>query len=227
MPTVHALRSVFVVSALATGLVAIPATAHAEIPVFCNESSLVTAINVANAAGGDTLALAPFCTYTLTSAHGSASDGPVGLPPITTPINMAGLGTTITRAPSAPAFRILEVEGDANVPGTDGRLNLAAVTISGGSAVTPFPGGGIANRGGALTLTSSSVTGSSAVAGGGIYTDNGTVSLTASTVTGNTATSSGGGIYKNSGTVNLLASDVSRNTPDNCAPSGSVFGCAG
>lgn len=78
-----------------------------------------------------------------------------------------------------------------------------------------------------MTLTSSSVTGSSAVAGGGIYTDNGTVSLTASTVTGNTATSSGGGIYKNSGTVNLLASDVSRNTPDNCAPSGSVFGCAG
>ncbi|MFE2749828.1 hypothetical protein ACFXKX_36905 [Streptomyces scopuliridis] len=227
MPTVRALRSVLVVSALAAGLVAVPATAHAEIPVFCNEASLVTAINVANAAGGDTLALAPFCTYTLTSAHGSASDGPVGLPPITTPITMAGLGTTIARAASAPAFRILEVEGDANVPETSGQLNLIAVTIRGGNAVSPYPGGGIANRGGVLSLTSSSVTGNSAVAGGGIYTDNGAVTLTASSVTGNTATNSGGGIYKNSGAVNLLASDVSGNTPDNCAPSGSVPGCAG
>ncbi|MFF5092068.1 hypothetical protein [Streptomyces niveus] len=227
MPTVPALRSMLVVAALAVGLVAVPTTAHAEIPVFCDESSLVTAINVANAAGGDTLALAPFCTYTLTGAHGSASDGPAGLPAITTPITMAGLGTTITRAPTAPAFRILEVDGDANVPGTDGRLNLVAVTIRGGSAVAPYPGGGIANRGGALSLTSSTVTGNTAVAGGGIYTDNGTVTLTASTVTGNTATSSGGGVYKNSGTVNLLAGDVSRNTPDNCAPTGSVPGCAG
>ncbi|KUL43821.1 hypothetical protein ADL22_13120 [Streptomyces sp. NRRL F-4489] len=187
----------------------------------------MAAVNAANAAGGDTLALAPFCTYTLTSAHGSASDGPVGLPPITTPITMAGLGTTITRAASAPPFRVLEVQGDANVPGTNGQLSLAAITVRGGNAPAPDPGGGISNRGGAVTLVSSSVTGNSAVAGGGIYVDNGTVSLTASGVTGNSATTAGGGIYRNSGVVSLLVSNVSGNTPDNCAPAGSVPGCTG
>ncbi|MYZ34785.1 hypothetical protein GT002_06610 [Streptomyces sp. SID4917] len=188
----------------------------------------MTAINVANAGGGDVLALAPFCTYTLTSAHGSGSDdGPVGLPPITTPITMAGLGTTITRAPSATPFRILEVNGAASVPGTNGRLDLAAVTISGGRAVAPFPGGGIANRGGEVSLLAGAVTRNTAVAGGGIYTDSGTVSLTATSVTGNTATSSGGGVYENSGAVILLASNISGNAPDNCAPAGSVPGCTG
>lgn len=96
---------------------------------------------------------------------------------------------------------LLEVDGHANVPGTDGRLNLAAVTIRGGSAVAPYPGGGSANWGGALSLTSS-------------------------TVTGNTATSSGG-VYKNSGAVNLPASGVSHNTSDNCTPSGGAPRCAG
>ncbi|MFD8543257.1 hypothetical protein [Streptomyces sp. NPDC059649] len=207
---------------------AVPATAHAQIPVLCSENSLVAAVNAANAAGGETLALTPFCTYSLTTAHGSASDGPVGLPPITTPITMAGLGTVIARDPSAPAFRVLEVQGNANVPGTNGQLTLAAITVRGGKAQVPHPGGGIADRGGAVTLVSSSVTGNSAVAGGGIYVDNGVVSLTASSVTENsaTATAAGGGIYRNSGAVSLLVSDVSRNTPNNCAPAGTVPGCA-
>ncbi|MFD5898594.1 hypothetical protein [Streptomyces sp. NPDC060366] len=181
-----------VVAALAAGLVAVPDTAHAEIPVLCNESS-ATAINVANAAGGGTLAPAPFCTHALTSALGSA----------------------------------LEVDGNANVPGTQGRLNLVSVTIRGGSAVAPYHDGGIPNRRGALSLTSSRVTGNTAVAGRGTHTDNGAVSLTASTITGNTATSSGCGVHRNSGAVNLPASNGSRNTPDNYAPSGSVPACAG
>ncbi|MER6304479.1 hypothetical protein ACWCXK_01360 [Streptomyces sp. NPDC001739] len=214
------------VCSLTAALMAVPVTANAQIPVLCSESALVAAVNAANAAGGETLALAPFCTYSLTTAHGSASDGPVGLPPITTSITMAGLGTVIARDPSAPAFRVLEVQGDANVPGTNGQLTLAAITIRGGNAPAPYPGGGITDRGGAVTLVSSSVTGNSAVAGGGIYVDNGAVSLTASSVTGNSATSAGGGIYRNSGAVNLLVSDVSRNAPNNCAPAGSIPGCA-
>ncbi|WP_280663846.1 MULTISPECIES: hypothetical protein [unclassified Kitasatospora] len=200
-------------------------TARALTPVLCNETSLVNAINAANAAGGDSLALMPGCTYTLTGAHGSEPAGPVGLPPITTPITLLGLGSTITRAPGASAFRILQVEGAANVPETNGRLSMAGVTIRGGSAAAPYPGGGIANLGGTVSLISSSVTGNTAVAGGGIYTDNGAVSLTASGVTGNTAATSGGGIYVNSGQVTMLASTVSGNAPDNCAPSASVLGC--
>nr|WTA00833.1 hypothetical protein OH820_35405 [Streptomyces sp. NBC_00857] len=193
----------------------------------CSETALVDAINAANAAGGGDLALMPFCTYTLTSAHGTGGSGPVGLPPITAPIQILGLASTIARAPSAPAFRVLEVDGPANVPGTNGALTLAAVTVQGGKAVGDWGGGGISNLGGTLSLVSSNVTGNSAIAGGGIYTDNGGVSLTASSVTGNTATVSGGGIYKNSGGVSLLASSVTGNTPNNCAPPGGVSFCTG
>lgn len=221
MRTFRTVRSIVGVCALA----AVPTTAHAQVPVLCSETSLVNAINAANTAGGDTLALIPGCTYTLTSAHGSGRAGPVGLPPITTPITLLGLGATITRDPSASAFRILQVEGAANVPGTKGQLSMAGVSIRGGSAMSPYPGGGITNLGGTVFLVSSSVTGNTAVAGGGIYTDQGAVSLTASSVTGNTATTRGGGIYVNSGGVTLLASTVSGNTPDNCAPPGSVVGC--
>jgi hypothetical protein len=149
----------------------------------------------------------------------------VGLPPITTPITLLGMGVTITRDPSAPAFRVLQVQGAANVPGTKGQLSAVGITVRGGSAVTPFPGGGISNLGGTVSLLTSSVTGNTAVAGGGIYTDNGTVSLVASSVTGNTAVSSGGGIYVNSGGASALGTGVSGNTPDNCAPSGTVTGC--
>lgn len=226
MPTVRTWRSVLGVFALAVGLAAVPTTAHAQIPVLCSENALVSAIIAANAAGGNTLALMPGCTYTLTSAHSDGPDGPVGLPPITAPITLLGLGSAITRAPGAPPFRILQVEGSADVPDTGGQLSMAGVTISGGSAVAPYPGGGIANLGGTLSLVAGSVTGNTAIAGGGIYTDSGTVSLTASSVTGNAATVSGGGVYVNSGGVTTLASTISGNTPDNCAPSGSVPGCS-
>jgi hypothetical protein len=228
MPIVPAACAMFAVGALSAGLFAVPAAADAKIAVLCSESALVSAVTAANAAGGGVLALTPFCTYPLTSAHGSADDGPAGLPPITRPITLVGLGTTIARAASAPEFRILEVDGAANVPHTAGQLVLEGITVTGGSAVAPYPGGGIANRGGGVFLTASSVTDNTAVAGGGIYTDNGAVSLVASSVTGNTATVfGGGGAYDNSGPVNLLASNVSGNHPDNCAPAGNVPGCAG
>ncbi|MFE6739342.1 hypothetical protein [Streptomyces tubercidicus] len=229
MRTVRTLRSLLAICALTLGLTVAmavaPANAQAQIPVLCSESSLVNAINAANAAGGDTLALVPFCTYQLTSAHGTSPHGPVGLPPITTPITMIGLGATITRAANAPAFRIMQVEGAANVPGTNGQLNAVGITIRGGSAVSPYPGGGLSNLGGTVSLLSSSVTGNTAVAGGGLYNDNGSITLSTSSVTGNQASSSGGGIYVNSGGVSLLGTVVRSNTPDNCAPSGSVMGC--
>ncbi|WP_236061738.1 hypothetical protein [Actinacidiphila acididurans] len=227
MSAVRIIRSVLVASAAFAGLVAVPAQAHGQIPVACSEDALVKAVTAANAVGGDTLALAPFCTYTLTSAHGSASDGPVGLPPVTTPITLLGMGVTIERSPSAPAFRLVEVDGPADVPATDGQLTATSITFRGGKAMSPYPGGGIANRGGGVFLTSSTVTGNTAVAGGGIYNDNGGVQLIASSVTANSASVSGGGIYNNSGPVNVLTSVVSGNTPDNCAPAGSVQGCTG
>lgn len=113
------------------------------------------------------------------------------------------------------------------MPGTNGELPLAAVTVRGGKAAGDSGGGGIADLGGTVSLVSSDVTGNT-VASGGIYTDNGASSFVAGPVTGNTATTfGGGGIYKNSGGVTLFASPVTGNVPDNCAPPGSVPFCTG
>ncbi|WP_328390115.1 hypothetical protein OHS81_35245 [Streptomyces sp. NBC_00400] len=73
MRAVRSLRSILggcaLIVALTAGLGAVPNAAHAQTPVLCSETSLVNAINAANAAGGDTLALVPSCTYQLTSAQ--------------------------------------------------------------------------------------------------------------------------------------------------------------
>ncbi|WP_254069176.1 hypothetical protein [Streptomyces sp. TM32] len=188
----------------------------------------MNAITAANVVGGDTLVLFPFCTYRITSAHGTGPAGPVGLPPIIAPIKVIGLGNIIERGRGAPPFRVLQVEGSANVPGTKGKLDAQGITVRGGSAVSPYPGGGISNLGGTVSLSLSSVSGNTAVAGGGLYNDNGVMSLFGTQVTGNSAAFRGGGIYVNSGGVLLsgFTTAVSGNTPDNCAPPGSVGGCA-
>ncbi|MFD8327587.1 hypothetical protein [Streptomyces lydicus] len=194
-------------------------TAQAASPtptlVPCNEGALVSAINTANAAGGGTLILAPFCTYSLTSAHGGdVADGPSGLPNITSPISLTGLGTVITRAAGADPFRIIEVDGPSHEPSGQGQLTLTTITIRNGDAEDGV-GGGIANFGGHVILTASTVRDNGADLGGGIYTDN-ALTLTASGVHDNTAATDGGGIYKNSGSVSLLASPIVHNTPNNC-----------
>lgn len=198
-----------------------PAQTHSAHPaqaviVPCSETALANAVNGANAAGGGDLILAPFCTYTLTSAHGAeGAGGPAGLPNITTPITMTGLATEITRARTAPAFRIIEVDGPSQHPDDSGQLTLTTVTISNGDAGIGV-GGGIANLGGSVTVTAGGVRGSHASFGGGIYSDT-ALTMTGSSVTGNTATSDGGGIFKNAGSVTLLATNVSGNSPNNCA----------
>src|SRR5947209_18233930 len=101
-----------------------PAAWADTIPVACSETALVAAITLANSTpAADTLVLAGGCTYTLTSAHGGPTDG---LPVITTPIEMIG-PATITRANSAPSFRIAEVS-------TTGSLTLTTgVALTNGS----------------------------------------------------------------------------------------------
>lgn len=217
------------IAAAAAGIALVPSTANAAQFVPCSENSLVNAINAANLVGGDDLVLSPFCTYTLTSAHGTGANGPSGLPVITTPIQVIGLGTDIVRAPSAPAFRIAEVNGSASYPATAGSLTLNGVTLRGGQGAPGEVGGGIANFGGTVTLNLSTLRNNSAESGGGLYNAAGTSTLSASTVVDNTATSvnGGGGIYNSSGTVTLAATLVRSNSPDNCAPAASVPFCSG
>ncbi|MGW2417620.1 hypothetical protein ACWCV5_36490 [Streptomyces tubercidicus] len=216
MRALHVLRTLSVAGVLPLALAPAP-EAHAASPILvaCSETALVTAINTANAAGGGSLILAPLCTYTLTSAHSSGGAGQAaGLPNITTPVAMAGLGTQITRAPNTPAFRIFEVDGPSQVPGANGQLGITAVTISGGDAGLGV-GGGIANLGGTVAVTGSTVRDNKASYGGGIYTD-GPLTLTGSSVTANTAGVNGGGIFTNAGGVTLIGSPVVGNTPSNC-----------
>ncbi|MFF9785191.1 hypothetical protein [Streptomyces nigrescens] len=216
MRAIHVLRTLVAATVVPLALVSAP-DAHAASPIVvtCGESALVDAVNTANAAGGGSLILAPLCTYTLTSAHNSGGAGlPAGLPNITTAISMAGLGTQITRAPSAPPFRIFEVDGPSQVPGASGQLSMTAVTVSGGDAGLGV-GGGIANLGGTVALTGSTIRDSKASYGGGIYTD-GALTLLASNVTANTAGVNGGGIFTNAGGVALIGSLVFGNTPSNC-----------
>lgn len=215
MRAIRILRLMTVTSALALCAVTAP-TAHAQNATIvpCSEGALVNAINSANAAGGGALILAPFCTYSLTSAHGGDGDGPTGLPNITSPISLTGLGTTITRAASADPFRIIEVDGASHEPSGQGSLNLVTTTIRNGDAGDGV-GGGIANFGGQVNLLASSVRDNGADLGGGIWTDD-SLTLTASSVHNNNAATDGGGIYKDSGSVALIASPVFNNTPNNC-----------
>ena len=122
--------------------------------------TLVDAITAANSdapAGGctagsgtDILVLPAGSTHTLTTVN-NGTYGANGLPVVTSAITIDGNGSTITRDPGAPPFRILEVRPSGN-------LTLEETTVTGG--VTYLDGGGISNyEGGILTLTNSTVSG--------------------------------------------------------------------
>lgn len=79
-------------------------------------------------------------------------------------------------------------------------------------------GGGGIESDGALTITSTRISGNTSPFGGGIYIDGGTTTLAASvTITGNHATAlssfPGGGVYVGSGTLVRNGADISGNTP--------------
>ena len=184
----------------------------ATINVDGTSCTLIDAIAAANTdapaggctagSGADTLVLPPESTHTLTQSY---DYGPNGLPLVTSAITIAGNGSTITRDPSAPQFRILEVA-------PSGDLTLQETTVSGG--VSSASGGGVSNFG-VLTLTNSKVSGNSTGQygdGGGVF-NNGTLTLTNSTLSGNSAGQYGrGGGVSNYGVLTLTNSTVSGNS---------------
>ena len=87
----------------------------------CTQTALVGAVTAANAAGGGTINLTPWCRYALTTAN----NGENGLPVVTTRIGVNGNGATID---GTKTVRVFEVDG----PG--GNLTLNNVTVTGGSA---------------------------------------------------------------------------------------------
>src|SRR5713226_5562203 len=90
-------------------------------------------------------------TYTLTAVDND-TDGPNGLPSITSTLTIKGAGadtTILERASSAPGFRLVHVAASGN-------LTLTKVTLTGGAA---FSGGGLFNNGGTIRLVQTTVAG--------------------------------------------------------------------
>ncbi|MFE1781073.1 hypothetical protein ACFW9F_00395 [Streptomyces sp. NPDC059506] len=168
---------------------ATPSSAQTAVP--CNENALFTAIATANSSGGNTLFLAPGCTYRLTSP----------LPPVTSTLVIHANRSTITRSSTA-GFGILTV-------GAAGDLNIRDVTITNGDA-SDF-GGGIANFG-RLTVSHSTIRDNRANYSGGIGGVAGTTTrIENSNIMDNTANVNGGGVA-NDGNMTIVNSRVIDNT---------------
>jgi predicted outer membrane repeat protein len=172
----------------ATDVVAVP----------CGPAALAAGITGANS--GETLFLAPFCTYEMTAA----------LPAISQDLTIAGNGATIERsfAPGLPDFSILTVS-----PGADlaiGDLNFR----NGGSGESGAPAdgsaGGAIDNSGNLTVTGGNFTGSSAADGGAILNGFGNLSVRDAVFARDTAVN--GGAIENNGTMVLADSTFTGNT---------------
>jgi predicted outer membrane repeat protein len=152
---------------------------------------LIDAITEANKNGEMNTITLEAGTYTLTAVN-NTTNGPNGLPVITSTLTITGAGadaTIIERQASAPPFRLLLASG----------LTLNGLTLQGGllEPNTNFEstlGGGI--YGSNLTLTNCSLTHNTAYSGGGIYGSS--ITLTNCSLTHNTAAAhggAGGGIF--------------------------------
>jgi len=96
-----------------------------------------------------------------------------------------------------------------------GGVIVSHSTISGSLSGAPAgenEGGAISIQSGLLTITDSSISGSSADVGGGINQQGGTMTLSDVTISGNTATSNGGGIYIGKGAAILSNVTIAGNS---------------
>jgi hypothetical protein len=196
----------------------------AMIPVgdACTLVDAITAANMDTATGGcpagsdaDTIVLPVGSTQTLTSVNNDTY-GPTGLPVMSSVITIEGQGSTITRDSGVPDFRILALN-------STGDLTLQETTVSGG-VTPPFgSGGGVANYGGTLTVTNSTIAGNASDAGGGVENFGGTLTVTNSTIAGN-ASAFGGGVENFGGTLTITNSTIAGNASNF---GGGVENCGG
>src|SRR5690348_3226110 len=125
------------------------------------------------------------------------------------PVSVAGAGARSVVIDATGRFRVAEIGSAATV-------TLSGVTITGGRPGAGTYGGGVLNTG-HLRILNSAVTANRATAGGGIANAGGTVTVSHSSVTRNHAPFYGGGGIQNggisnvAGTVEVIASTVSGN----------------
>ena len=186
----------------ASALLVLPGThaAAATVSVPCtgvntaDVAALTAAITAANIAGGQTLSLGAGCTFTLTAVDNTGSNGPNGLPQITSTMTIQGNGDTITRdtaSGNTPPFRYFETTAAGN-------LTITSLILTKG--LSGFPGGAIYGVG-PVTVIGSTLSDNGSGGGGGAIYDHGALVVTNSSFLGNVATSDGGGIDSASGVV--------------------------
>jgi parallel beta-helix repeat protein len=130
--------------------------------------------------------------------------------------NISGVGNvsfsnlTVTGGSASSGFGAGIAAGDDNLTVTNCIIsNNVNSGTSGGGAI------GVANGGGIITVTNSTMSGNTATCGGGIYFDlNGVLVMTGCTLTGNKATAGNGGaaIYNLSDTATIRNTTISGNT---------------
>lgn len=158
-----------------------PQTAYAaSFTIACNDAAgLIAAINTANSNGqADIITLGTNCTYTLTNTNNPV-EGANGLPDITSDITIAGNGSTIIRASSAPAFRLFHVA-------SSGVLTLQNLTLMQGQA----DGGAAIYSHGTVNITNSTIRNQQGGSYGAIVSD-GPLTIDQSTVAENSAANAG------------------------------------
>jgi hypothetical protein len=173
---------------------------------------LIDAINTANANGETNTIRLTAGTYLLTDVN-NTTDGPNGLPSITSTLTIIGAGADITiiehQASAPPALRLLHVAAT-------GRLTLNRLTLQGGNLglnvlSPPESGGGILNYG-TVALTQCTLAQNTAGEHGGGIANFGTLTLTNSTLVDNAGGvyfgNGGGGGIANFGTLTLTNSTL-------------------
>ncbi len=182
--------------ALPAAAATIPVTTTNPAVAADGQCSLIEAIYNANGdaqthadcpagSGADTIELASSATYELDEVMVNYY-GPNGLPIVGSAITVEGHGSTIRRAPGAPAFRIFVIN-------STGALTLNDLTLEGGDSGPTYCGGALLNAFGSATLTRTTVTGSTAPGGGGVCNSSGPMTLTDCVVSFNTASAGQGG----------------------------------
>jgi hypothetical protein len=207
-------------------------------PTAATVSQLIADINSADKAGGAfTINLKPGTTFDVKTVN-NTTNGANGLPVIggtkAVDLTIVGSGDTLDRVGSK-SFRLWDVAPGAlltlcrvtlrqgSASGSGGAIYNQGTLMVSGCTVSDFSGGGIANSGGTVTVSSSTLSGNAASSGGGISNSGGTVTVSDSTLSLNGA-SNGGGIYNANGTVTVSHSTLSDN---NATYGGGIYNAGG
>ena len=181
---------------------------------------------------GDTINI-PAGTYTTSIAGAGENLNASGDYDLNRSMALLGAGAPTTIINGGGLDRVFHITGAYTV-------SITGVMITGGSAAgSNYPGGGVSNNGGTLTVNNSIISGNTATVfnyGGGIHTaasgtlvvtnstisgnsgyggggviSSGPLTLTNSTVSGNTSVDNGGGIYHGGASASLVNSTISGN----------------